>query len=182
MEKFVPLIIATYLFGVSWHFQTRHMLKNWKKYKAVSHMYALKPYREYFKVGLIGTGILQILFALSLYLPPDFYELNTGKYLFIIGGIGAILLGIFSLNENFIIHEIASFQYFIGLAISAVYITRLSAVPNLVETLSVLIVSIWIASICGQIFRKNGVFAIQTIHVLLSYVWIFLISFTVILV
>lgn len=169
-------MLAISLVAVSWIFQTRHIIANWKRYKTVSNMYKTERFRRSFEIGLVFTGILQILLALSINFPPTYAELTIGKLIFITGGFGAVLLGLFSIKENNRIHQIASYQYFVGLAIGAVLITIQSELLLPLQISSMLIVFIWVCTIAHQIARKNGRYAIEAFHVLLSYVWIILIG------
>jgi len=172
----LPLCLSISLIGISWFFQTRYILQNWKKYKTISEMYQMSEYRRSFKIGLILTGILQIGLAFAINFPPNFNAMYAGKIFFIVGAIGGVLLGLFSLKENLIIHLIASYQYFFGLAIGAVLITIQSHLLLPLQIMSLGVVGIWVLIIFLQISRKNGVYAIEASHVLLSYVWIILIG------
>lgn len=178
MLSILPFILAILLITVSWHYQTRYMVQNYKKYSSVSHMYKLPKFRNSFRTGLILTGIMQILFVLSIHFHPTLFEIDIGKMFFLVGALGAILLGLVSRDEQLIIHLFASCQYFFGLAIGAVIITVNYEIPNYIQIISLGVVGLWGVVIMWQILYKNGFFVIETFHVLLSYVWILLIAAT----
>jgi hypothetical protein len=174
---FIALIITTIiLILVSYHFQTSLMIKHYRDYSTVSDMYALKKYRKSFREGLVYTGLLQIIWVL-LIITITGSPLKLGYIIFMYGALGAILLGLFSIKENRIIHYFAGSAYFFCLSIGAAFMAIDSFDQSIViAVISILHVIFWFLSIPIYIRKSNGTFIIETIHCLLSYSWISLIT------
>lgn len=170
-------IFAILLISISSYFQTVWILKNYKKFDTVSTLYAKEPYRDDFRIGLILTGILQIAFILSVdsNLKENSY-LFIGQLLFMFGSVGSILLGIYSTTENHFVHHLSSFEYFLSLALGGFFISISLDVSENVLIFIVGIILSWILFSLYQKNKTNPMYAIETSHVLLSYVWILVIG------
>ncbi len=173
---FIPLLISIALTAESFYFMTIVALQKYRKYKTVSHMYNRPFARRRFKIGLILTGILQCWLAISLTLNGTSLGFEMGKILFSIGGIGSIIMGIFSLKENRPVHYLAAYIYFFGLAFAAVLLSTNIVVPSYFSTLLILVIFSWVILSIFQYHKRNYMFAVETLHILHSYVWIMLIS------
>lgn len=172
LPTIAPLLFALALIGWSWHFNTRHIVKNFKIYESISHMYATPRYRNSFRTGMYGTAILQIGYVLSFNWPGAGTLLQFGSVLFCIGAAGGFLLGSYSMYENDLLHGIGTYQYFLGLAFGAMLLSLDSAIPNQVREVSLVIVLGWFVFGLTQFRSHHWKYSVETAHVLLSYLWI----------
>lgn len=173
----IPLMLITSaLLITSYYFQTRLMLRHYRSYRTISDMYNLPQYRTSFRIGLMYTGMLQISWIL-LISSISGSTFTIGHIIFTFGAFGSILLGVFSLKDNKIIHILGGSLYFFCLSIGAAFL----AIENFndstfISIISLIHVAFWFLSIPVYIHKKNGTFAIETLHCLLSYSWIVLIT------
>ncbi len=172
----LPLFFAVLIVIVSYSLQTKLILHYYRKYKTISNLY-IRPFaRGKFRVGLILTGLFQILFVLSIGISNDTLFYSLGVFLFVLGGLGSILLGMVSLKENERIHYFAANLYFWGLAFSGIILSFNLNIPLFYSVILISIIISWIIIAIKQIPLRNHVYASETYHVILSYVWIFLVA------
>ncbi len=173
----IALIITTIaLILVSYYFQTRLMVNHYRQYSTVSDMYNLPEYRSSFRTGLMYTGMLQIIWILLISSFQN-YNFTIGHTIFTCGAFGAILIGLFSKKDNYVIHILGGSLYFFCLSIGAALIAvRDFNQSSFIAIASLIHVIFWFLSIPIFIRKKNGTFAIETIHCLLSYSWIVFIT------
>ena len=181
MTELLLILITPLLIFTSYYYQTQYILKNFMNYHSVSHMYSLQKFRNNFKKGLIFTGILQILWIFLIIVITNI-GIHPGHLIFLVGAIGSTMMGFFSLKERKYIHAFGTGLYFLGLSTGAFLLTL--QIPNQFNFLFIIALLhfiVWILSIPFYYPKKNGAFAIETLHVLLSYSWLLLITSTILL-
>jgi len=175
------LLISIIIIIQSFYFQTYAILKNYKKYTTVSHMYAEKEFRNNFRIGLTLSGLLQILLMLSLNHEGVADGFGLGQIMFTVGAISMVYIGWVSYFEHKSTHLIVSYIYFLATAIGGFLITINLEIDDVIQLLMVFTILAWIIFSVYQIPKSNRLYAIETDHVLLSYAWILLLSLGIVL-
>lgn len=169
---FLLIFVTIMLIAVSFHFQTASMLRNFCLFGSVSDMYALPEYRNSFRTGLVITSFLQLSWLMVVTLKLS-YPFSTAHILFLSGSLGGLILGYVSKKEGYYFHTIGGTLYFFGLALGSLVLSlQIFAYTQIILIVLSAHIVVWLISIPYFMRHKNGQFAAETLHVLLSYSWI----------
>lgn len=175
-SNYLPLLITLILIFVSYIFMGRDILTQYKKVLDISTLYANPEYRGKFRVGFLLVGVIQVILLFSITIGNKATGYYIGAILFILGALGSIIMGLRSVSEHYILHTIGGVLYFFGLALGAFFLTiNINIHPEyMIIMLAVIIV--WGLFCIYQLPKKNRKYGIETAHMLLSFVWLMLIS------